>query len=358
MRRATVVGMALLLLGQVLLASVAARQAAPAGSAAAASALTALSIEQGVVFRAPENCVDGSDPYDDPAVLAFCAVKDVFGALGGPSSGAAATDFVATPYRFEFDQPEDCDVVGAVADGAHDNCAVVTGAATLLRAGLPTRLFGVCGQALPMDCAVLGTITDPTWKPDRVYMLLDPAKARVHCQYAQDAGRNGCNTNGAFTAGQARPLCSADATDPRCEYGADETEEMLAAYAAYCAAAAETCLENQIEAQWNIASVIAVGYLNRGDQTWDCAGSRARAERFAAAVNSVWATIVPVVQVFVDVARNEVRFADKAAGCEPPKRETSATLDGAHATCRESPRLPAAQPLLEYLATEPQLHAK
>jgi len=69
---------------------------------------------------------------------------------------------------------------------------------------------------------VLGTITDPNWTPDGVYLLMDPALVDVHCQYAryaQDVGRNGCNEGDAYTAGEKRQMCSVDATDFRCEYG-------------------------------------------------------------------------------------------------------------------------------------------
>jgi hypothetical protein len=288
-------------------------------SADAVAALTALYAgPERVIFRAPENCVnDRMDPYDDPATLAFCVVKDVVGALGGPTSGAAPTDFITAPHRFEFNQPLDCDTVGAIADGKHDNCAVVTGAATLLRDGLPVRLFGVCGRALSRDCTVLGTIADPNWKPDGVYLLMDPTNVTTVCQYAQDAGRNGCNEHGAYTAGQERPLCSEDATNPKCQFGAEDTAQMLAAYTAYCTTDAENCLENQIAAQWGVESVVAIGYMNRGDRAWDCADSRARAERFAQALNTTWATTIPIVRVDIDVAMNQVRFGDAESGCAP-----------------------------------------
>jgi hypothetical protein len=318
-RRVSMIVLTVLLLGSALVPIATAQQATPISSADAAAELTALFAGPGVVFRAPENCVnDQRDPYNDPTTLAFCAVKDVVGALGGPSSGAAVTDFVEAPNRFEFNQPEDCETVGAVADGKHDNCAVVTGAATLLHEGLPVRLFGVCGKAEPKDCSVLGTITDPNWKPDGVYLLMDLAKVTIHCQYAQDAGRNGCNENEAYTAGQERPLCSEDATNPECQYGADETEAMLAAYTTYCTDDAENCLENQLEADWGIESVIAIGYMNRGDQAWDCEDSRTKAEHFTEAVNTAWSTDLPTVQLFIDVANNQERFGDAETGCEPP----------------------------------------
>lgn len=305
----------------VLLTPVAAlaQDATPVSSAEAAAELNTLLAGPGVVFRAPENCVtDQGDPYQDAATLAFCAVKDVSGALGGPSSGADATDFTAAPGRLEFSQPEDCDTAGAAADGTHDGCAVVTGAATLLRDGLPIRLFGVCAKERPNECAVLGTITDPNWSPDGVYLLMDPAKVDIHCQYAQDAGRNGCNENGAFSAGQERPLCSEDASNPQCQYGADDLEAMLAAYAKACTDDALNCLENQLEATWGIESVIAVGYMNRGDQAWDCDLARGRADAFAQAVNTAWSSQVPVVQMYIDVAKNELRFADAQSGCTAP----------------------------------------
>ena len=307
------------LLGSALVPIATAQQATPVSSGDAAAELAQLYDGPGVVFRAPENCVnDKGDPYDDPATLAFCAVKDVGGALGGPTSGADMTDFVAAPGRLEFNQPADCDTVGAVADGKHDDCAVMTGAATLLRAGVPVRLFGVCGKAQPKDCAVLGTITDPNWKPDGVYLLMDPAKVTVHCQYAQDADRNGCNENGAYTAGQERPLLRRRCHQSRVPVRADETEAMLAAYTAYCSKDAENCLENQLEAQWGIESVVAIGYMNRGDQVWDCEDSRTRAEHFAQAVDTAWSTTVPIVQVYIDVAKNQLRFGDVSTGCEPP----------------------------------------
>lgn len=296
-----------------------AQDATPVSSAAAASELNALLAGPGVVFRAPENCVtDEGDPYQDDATLAFCAVKDVSGALGGPSSGAAAADFTAAPGRLEFSQPEDCATAGAVADGMHDGCAVVTGAATLLRDGLPIRLFGVCGKEHPNECAVLGTITDPNWSPDGVYLLMDPARVDIHCQYAQDAGRNGCNENEAFSAGQQRPLCHDDASNPQCQYGTGDVEAMLAAYTKACTDDAVNCLENQLEATWGIESVIAVGYMNRGDQAWDCDLARTRAEAFTQAVNTAWSSALPVVQMYIDVAQDQLRFADAASGCTAP----------------------------------------
>src|SRR5918995_7497932 len=39
-------------------------------------------------------------------------------------------------------------------------------------------------------------------------------------------------------------------------------------------------LENQFKAQWGIDSLIAIGSMNRGDQTWDCEDSRTKAQRF------------------------------------------------------------------------------
>ena len=76
-------------------------------------------------------------------------------------------------------------------------------------------------------------------------------------------------------------------------------------------------LEILLEAQWGIDSLIAVGSMNRGDQTWDCEGSRTKAERFAAAVNTAWSTDVPTVQVYIDVDKNLLLFGDAATGCEP-----------------------------------------
>ena len=93
---------------------------------------------------------------------------------------------------------------------------------------------------------------------------------------------------------------------------------MLAAYTAYCTTDAENCLENQLAAQWGVDSIVAIGYMDRGDQAWDCKVSRSKAERFAAAVNTTWSTNVPIVQVFIDVARNELRFAAATTGCAPP----------------------------------------
>ncbi len=247
--------------------------------------------------------------------MKFCAVKDVVGALGGPSSGAAPTDFVEAKHRFEFSQAADCDKVGAVADGKHDNCAVVTGAVTLLRKGDPVRLFGVCRKPAPKDCAVLGTITDPNWAPDGVYLLMDPAAVEVKCQYAQDASRNGCNAEG-FTAGETRPLCSADASNPMCEFGPDQQDKMLAAYTGYCTKDALNCLENQLESQWGPNSIIAVGYVNRRDQSNDCADARRKAEKFTEAVNAKWSMNLPLVQVFIDVSKDQIAFHDASAGCE------------------------------------------
>ena len=287
------------------------------GSTVAAAKLTELYSGPGVMLRGPENCVglDNADAWSDPAVLKFCAVKDVLGALGGPSSGAAPADFVEAQDRFEFSQPVDCATVGPLADGKHDNCAVMTGAVTLLRKGLPVRLFGVCRKAEPKDCAILGTITDPNWAPDGVYLLMDPAQVVVKCQYAQDAGRNGCNAGG-FTAGQNRPLCSTDASTPMCEYEADQQDKMLAAYTDYCTKDAMNCLENQLESQWGPKSIIAVGYVNRRDQSNDCASARNKAEKFADAVNAKWSTNLPLVQVYVDVAKDQIAFNDAAAGCD------------------------------------------
>jgi hypothetical protein len=316
-----VCGLRLVLAGALAAALIATPvpRAAADSSAAATARLTALFVGPGVVLRAPENCVsDNADPFSDTAAVSFCAVKDVFGALGGPSSGSAPTDFIKMPNRFEFNQPIDCATVGAVADGKHDGCAVVTGAATLLRSGLPVRLFGMCAKPIAKDCAAIGTITDPTWKADGVYLLMDPAAITVHCQYAQDADRNGCNENAAYAAGQKLPLCSDNPSDRRCQYGPDEQDQMLAAYTGYCTADPTNCVENQLEAQWGPESVIAVGYVNRGDQSFDCASARAKAATFAAAVNATWSTRMPIVQVFLDVARNRVAFLHAATGCEFP----------------------------------------
>jgi hypothetical protein len=271
-----------------------------------------------VVLRAPENCGGSDDSWTSPDIVNYCAVKDVFGALGGPSSGTAATDFVATANRFEFSQPVDCNNVGPVADGKHDDCAVVTGAATLLRAGLPVRLFGVCARPVAKDCAVLGTITDPNWTPAGVYMLMDPAQVHVQCQYAQNADRNGCNEHGAYTAGRQRPLCSANPADRMCQYGSDEQDEMLAAFNNLCTKDPTNCLENQLEAQWGPESIVAIGYVKRGEQPNDCARAREKATAFAAAINKKWSANLPIVQVYLDVANNQVAFTDAAAGCEVP----------------------------------------
>lgn len=294
--------------------------AAASSSSDAAAQLNSLFDGPGVVFRGPENCVSdtAADPFDDPAALAYCAVKDPFGALGGPSAGGSVDAFVPAPNRFEFGQPLDCGATAPAADGTDDGCPVVTGAATLLRNGLPVRLFGVCARTVAKDCAVLGTITDPDWQPDGVFMLMDPAAVDVRCQYAQDAGRNGCNENDAYTVGQPRPSCSAQPTDPQCEFGADEREPMLAAYARYCGAHPRDCLENQLEAQWSPQSVLAIGYLARGDQRWDCPASRVKAQRFADAVNARWGMQLPLVLAYLDVAKGRVVFADADRGCTPP----------------------------------------
>ncbi len=290
--------------------------AEPDRSADAAAQLTALYAGPGVMLRGPENCVsDTGDPWADPGTVRFCAVKDVYGALGGPSSGASATDYTEAANRFEFTQPADCDKVGAIADGEHDDCAVVTGALTLLRAGLPVRLFGVCAKAVAKDCAVLGTITDPNWKPEGVYMLMDPARVTIHCQYAQDDDRNGCNEGDAYTAGQKRPLCSTDATNPMCQFGPDQLEQMLAAYNGYCTRDAKNCLENQLESQWGPDAILAVGYVDRVDQVSDCGVARGKAQIFADAVNAKWSTNLPTVRMVLDVAKNTLAFTDAAVGC-------------------------------------------
>jgi hypothetical protein len=292
---------------------------AASSSAGAVTRLETLYAGPGVVFRGPENCVSldpDADAWADPGVLRFCAVKDVFGALGGPSSGADPADFVEAKGRMEFSQPVDCDSVGALADGKHDGCAVVTGAATLLRKGVPVRLFGVCGKPVAKDCAVLGTITDPNWTPDGVYLLMDPALVDVHCQYAQDnMVLDGCNEGDAHTAGQKLPLCSVDATNPRCEYGPNDGDKMLAAYKDYCTKDPANCLENQLEAQWGPESIVAIGYLNRTDQANDCELARRKATKFTDAVNAKWGRNLPMVQISLDVSKDAIGFADAAAGC-------------------------------------------
>lgn len=293
-------------------------QTAPKSSSAKAAAeLTELYSGPGVMLRGPENCVGlgSADPWSDSAVLKFCAVKDVYGALGGPSSGSGPADFVESKNRFEFSQAADCDTASAKADGKHDNCAVTTGAVTLLRKGYPTRLFGVCRKPVPKDCAVLGTITDPNWAPDGVYLLMDPKAVEVRCQYAQDASRNGCNEDG-FTAGENRQLCSADASSPMCEYMAGQQDQMLAAYQGYCATDALNCLENQLESRWGPESIVAVGYVNRRDQSNDCVNARKKAQKFTDAVNARWSTDLPLVQVFMDVSKDQIEFNDAAEGCE------------------------------------------
>jgi len=91
---------------------------AASSSAGAVTRLETLYAGPGVVFRGPENCVSldpDADAWADPGVLRFCAVKDVFGALGGPSSGADPADFVEAKGRMDFSQPVDCDTVGALA---------------------------------------------------------------------------------------------------------------------------------------------------------------------------------------------------------------------------------------------------
>lgn len=318
-QRASAAALAGLLLGSGTLFPAVAQRATPVDSGSAAAVLNALYEGSGVLVRAPDNCVnDAVDPYADPAILAFCAIKEVTGALGGPPSDSALDDFVPAPGRFALNQPNDCDAVGAVADGRHDDCAVATGAATLLRAGSPVRLFGVCGRDRPRDCAALGSITDSNWTPAGVYLLMDPARVDVHCQYAQEAGRNGCNAGGAYTADQERPLCSEDAADPQCEFGADDTEAMLAAYGIACDTDPQGCLRNQVEARWGIDSVIAVGFMNRGDRPWDCEGARVKAERFAATVNDAFATDVPVVGFYLNVVWDDLWFVDAVDGCESP----------------------------------------
>jgi len=59
-----------------------------------------------------------------------------------------------------------------------------------------------------------------------------------------------------------------------------------------------------------IDSVIATGYMSRSDQAGDYGDSRTRAQRFAEAVNTAQAPDVPNVQLFIDVAHNQLRFGD------------------------------------------------
>ena len=79
-----------------------------------------------------------------------------------------------------------------------------------------------------------------------------------------------------------------------CQYGADEIEQMLAASTAFCTDDAENCLENQLAAQWDVDSVVAIGAMNRDDQAWDREDTRTNAERFTEAVDTTWATSIPV----------------------------------------------------------------
>ncbi|MDT5349279.1 MAG: hypothetical protein QOH91_2566 [Mycobacterium sp.] len=173
----------------------------------------------------------------------------------------------------------------------------------------------MCAKPIAKDCTVFSTISEPNWKADGVYLLMDPAAVAVHCQYAQDANRNGCNENGAYTAGQDRPSCADNPADRRCQYGPNDQDQMLAAYTHYCTTDPTGCVENQLEAQWGPESMIAVGYVNRGDQAFDWASARAKAATLAAAINAAWSTGLPVVQVALDVARNTLTFQDAAAGC-------------------------------------------
>jgi hypothetical protein len=107
--------------------------------------------------------------------------------------------------------------------------------------------------------------------------------------------------------------------DRKCQYGSDESERMLTAYADYCTAEPADCLENQVEAQWDRQSVLAVGYLNRADQPFDCATARIKAASFAAAVDARWSVDLPLVQISLDVTRNSMAFTDAATGCELPR---------------------------------------
>ena len=144
---------------------------------------------------------------------------------------------------------------------------------------------------------------------------MDPEAVEVRCQYAQDASRNGCNADG-FTAGENRQLCSADASSPMCEYGAGQQDQMLAAFQSFCAKDALNCLENQLESRWGPKSIVAVGYVNRRDQSNDCVNARKKAEKFTDAVNARWSTDLPLVQVFMDVSQDQIAFNDAAQGCE------------------------------------------
>jgi hypothetical protein len=144
---------------------------------------------------------------------------------------------------------------------------------------------------------------------------MDPALVDVHCQYAQDASRNGCNEGNAYTAGEMRQMCSVDATDSMCEYGPKEQDKMLTAYKDYCTKDAVNCLENQLEAQWGPESIVAVGYVDRTDQSNDCTNARAKATKFTDAVNAKWGGNLPMVRISLNVAKDEVGFADAAAGC-------------------------------------------
>ena len=77
-------------------------------SADAAARVTSLYAGPAVILRSPENRVsEHGDPWADPATVEFCAVKDVYGALGGLSSGAAPTEYVKVANRFKFSQPTD-----------------------------------------------------------------------------------------------------------------------------------------------------------------------------------------------------------------------------------------------------------
>ena len=64
--------------------------------------------------------------------------------------------------------------------------------------------------------------------------------------------------------------------------------------------------------------MLAIGYLARGDQRWDCPASRVKAQRFADAVNARWGMQLPLVLAYLDVAKGRVVFADADRGCTPP----------------------------------------
>ncbi len=155
--------------------------AAPLPNRSAAARLTELYAGPGVMLRGPENCIsDKGDPWADPATVNFCAVKDVFGALGGPSSGAAPTDFVKTANRFEFSQPTDCPKAGGRRRQA---LTTARWRPELSHCYPPDRRSGCSGCAPKRSrktALCWGTITDPNWAPEGVYLLMDPAKVHIH----------------------------------------------------------------------------------------------------------------------------------------------------------------------------------